>query len=81
MTCRCGSPIVQPATGRPRRYCSGTCRVAAHRERVTKRGVGLGVLSAPPRPSACEPARPLEGFSSFADLDAWLDERDSGAAR
>ncbi|MFD3427816.1 DNA cytosine methyltransferase [Nocardia fluminea] len=27
----CVAPIVQPATGRPRRFCSGSCRVRHHR--------------------------------------------------
>lgn len=29
----CGEPIAQPATGRPRLYCSGRCRQAAHRRK------------------------------------------------
>lgn len=32
-TCaRCGTDFPRAATGRPARYCSGRCRVAAHRE-------------------------------------------------
>ncbi|WP_312884802.1 DNA adenine methylase [Nocardia barduliensis] len=27
----CGLPVRQPATGRPRRFCSGACRTRAHR--------------------------------------------------
>ncbi|MFD4461333.1 hypothetical protein [Nocardia sp. NPDC058480] len=27
----CAAPIVQPTTGRPRRFCSGSCRVRHHR--------------------------------------------------
>jgi hypothetical protein len=27
----CGEPIEHPVTGRPRRYCSGTCRTAGYR--------------------------------------------------
>ena len=30
----CGRPIERQATGRPARYCSGSCRQAVHRERV-----------------------------------------------
>ena len=30
----CGRPIERQATGRPARYCSGSCRQAARRERV-----------------------------------------------
>jgi len=30
----CGRPIERQATGRPARYCSGSCRQTAHRERV-----------------------------------------------
>lgn len=29
----CGAPVGQPATGRPRRYCSAACRLFAHRYR------------------------------------------------
>lgn len=33
-TCeRCGGPLILAATGRPRRYCSDACRVAAWRKR------------------------------------------------
>jgi uncharacterized protein with PIN domain len=33
----CSGPLVQPATGRPRRYCGDRCRQRAHRSRnVTK---------------------------------------------
>lgn len=37
MTCICGKPLIQPSTGRTRQYCSGACRVRAHR--VTKQHV------------------------------------------
>jgi hypothetical protein len=30
----CGRPVERQATGRPARYCSGSCRQAAYRERV-----------------------------------------------
>jgi hypothetical protein len=30
----CGQPVKRAGTGRPPRYCSATCRQAAHRERV-----------------------------------------------
>jgi hypothetical protein len=30
----CGRPIERQATGRPARYCSGSCRQAVHRERL-----------------------------------------------
>jgi hypothetical protein len=30
----CGRPIERQATGRPARYCSGSCRQAVHRDRV-----------------------------------------------
>jgi endogenous inhibitor of DNA gyrase (YacG/DUF329 family) len=30
----CGTPVVQPATGRHREYCSNACRQAAHRLRM-----------------------------------------------
>ncbi len=30
----CGRPIERQATGRPARYCSGSCRQAVHRERA-----------------------------------------------
>ena len=30
----CGRPIERQATGRPARYCSGSCRQIVHRERV-----------------------------------------------
>lgn len=29
----CGAPVVQPARGRPRRYCTDVCRKRAFRER------------------------------------------------
>lgn len=29
----CATPLIQPATGRPRRYCSDACRQASHRTR------------------------------------------------
>ncbi len=29
----CGAELVQPRTGRPKRYCSTACRVAGYRER------------------------------------------------
>lgn len=32
----CGGPITQPGTGRPRKTCSGACRVRAHREEKKK---------------------------------------------
>lgn len=37
-TCRCGTPLMRPATGRWPRHCSHACRQAAYRER-TKRDV------------------------------------------
>lgn len=41
----CGEPIGQPATGRPRRYCSGRCRKAANRRKqLTARLVAVGHL-------------------------------------
>lgn len=33
---RCGAPIAQAATGRPRRFCSATCKQAFYRAGVTK---------------------------------------------
>jgi hypothetical protein len=33
--CECGQPITQPETGRPRRWCSDSCR--KHEEREAKR--------------------------------------------
>jgi hypothetical protein len=30
----CGRPVERQATGRPACYCSGSCRQAAHRERI-----------------------------------------------
>jgi hypothetical protein len=30
---QCGRPVPQPWTGRPRQFCSGRCRSAAHRAR------------------------------------------------
>lgn len=29
----CATPLIQPATGRPRRYCSNACRQAGFRSR------------------------------------------------
>lgn len=29
----CATPLIQPATGRPRRYCSAACRQADFRDR------------------------------------------------
>jgi hypothetical protein len=38
-TCEhCGKPVVQPASGRRRRYCSGKCRKRAARRRGTQSG-------------------------------------------
>lgn len=34
--CICGKSIAQPATGRPRAYCSGACKQRAYRQSVTK---------------------------------------------
>jgi endogenous inhibitor of DNA gyrase (YacG/DUF329 family) len=31
---RCGTALVQPDTGRPRRFCSDACRQAEYRERM-----------------------------------------------
>ena len=36
----CGRPIERQATGRPARYCSGTCRQAARRDRLRLAGAG-----------------------------------------
>ena len=33
-TCGCGKPIKRRPTGRPARYCSDNCRVAAYRDRA-----------------------------------------------
>ena len=41
---QCRKPIELAATGRPRRYCSGRCRVVAYRARQRK---GKGGLSVP----------------------------------
>jgi hypothetical protein len=35
-TCICGKPIMQPATGRSRKYCSDYCRLRAWRSHETK---------------------------------------------
>lgn len=32
----CRTPITQPGTGRPRQFCSGACRVRAHRRRAAE---------------------------------------------
>ena len=32
MTCKCGTELEKPATGRPPRYCSTTCRRSAEYE-------------------------------------------------
>jgi hypothetical protein len=34
----CGQPVTQARTGRPARFCSTGCRVAAHRQRHRERG-------------------------------------------
>lgn len=32
----CGAPLRQPASGRPRRYCSPACKQAAYRHRAQR---------------------------------------------
>lgn len=47
MTCaRCPAPIVQPPTGRPRKFCSDACKVAAyrHRRRLLAPFIAAGLL-------------------------------------
>lgn len=38
--CVCGTPIAQPRTGRPRLYCSTSCRQAEYRARDSKSCAG-----------------------------------------
>lgn len=47
---QCGAEMEQAATGRPRRYCCGACRTAAHRvtkvNRTAQDGAGLIIYQA-----------------------------------
>lgn len=42
----CAGPLVQPPTGRRRRYCSRTHRELAYRERKTQRRIGDALAAA-----------------------------------
>ena len=71
--CACGSPIVQPARGRRRRWCSDRCRKATERALLCPE---MQVLSSPElEAERARRALPVRAFANFAALDAWLEER------
>jgi hypothetical protein len=72
-TCACGSPILQPARGRRRRWCSDRCRKATERALLCPE-IQLDV---DPRLEAerARRALPVTAFATFAQLDRWLEER------
>lgn len=71
--CSCGAEIVQPRTGRRRRWCSDRCRKAAERR----------ALACPetrddpeliPTPRVAREPHGVRSFATFDELDAWLRE-------
>lgn len=71
--CACGKPVVQPARGRRRRWCSDRCR------KSTQRALTCPEMQVLPSPDEeAERARralPVTAFGTFAELDVWLEER------
>jgi hypothetical protein len=58
MKCRlCGVPVATAPTGRPRRYCSNVCRVAAYRKRRRANHLLLADRRVEHAPGSVRPAR------------------------
>lgn len=71
--CTCGAPIVQPARGRRRRWCSDRCRKAAERAVSCPE---IQLVSDPwQQPERARRALPVAAFANFRELDLWLEER------
>jgi hypothetical protein len=70
----CGTPLVQSASGRRRRYCNASCRQKACRDRTGNvlRGTE-GCSGTPASPSHFVTTGP-RSFATFAELDQWIEE-------
>lgn len=68
----CGADLVQPKTGRRRRWCSDRCRMVARRALVcSETRVDPDV---PPAPRVASQRYPVTSFATFSELDQWLEE-------